>query len=159
MMVPIYVMIATFIAFLWGVEAVIKKNLLHKYDFVSMMIFVSVVYVACAIVMFFIKRKTIMRDAAKIETADVPWILFLALGPMFGANLLYYYILKDHDSSLVTAMVFSAPAFTLIISYLWFKEKIDAYGLSGILCILLGVCLIANNDGSAKRDVFLFDKF
>jgi drug/metabolite transporter (DMT)-like permease len=71
---------------------------------------------------------------------------------------MYYYILKNHESSIISALVYSSPVFTLIIAYIFLKERLDIYGISGIFLMILGVILVSNNNKFSKEMEFLSNK-
>jgi drug/metabolite transporter (DMT)-like permease len=77
---------------------------------------------------------------------------------IFLANMMYYYILKNHESSIISALVYSSPVFTLIIAYIFLKERLDIYGISGIFLMILGVILVSNNNKFSKEMEFLSNK-
>ncbi len=71
---------------------------------------------------------------------------------------MYYYILKNHESSIISALIYSSPVFTLIIAYIFLKERLDIYGISGIFFMILGVILVSNNNKFSKEMEFLSNK-
>lgn len=71
---------------------------------------------------------------------------------------MYYYILKDHETSIISALIYSSPVFTLVIAYLFLKERLDIYGFSGILAIIVGVILVSQNNQSSRHLEFLTNK-
>ena len=65
------------------------------------------------------------------------------------------YLLEDNDSYIITALVCISPFFTLILAYLFTKEKITIYGVLGTIFIVFGILLISYNDKHYKREGFL----
>ena len=141
----IYILIALFIAFLWGLHPIVNKYLLNKYEPFTIMLLASLVYFGTMVVVSILRWNEIQRDLNKMSTYDFTILSLLAFFAVFVANTLYYYILRGHTSSIVSALIFSGPAFTLVISYFILKEKLSLYGLLGILSIILGVTLISQN--------------
>lgn len=141
----IYIVVALFIAFLWGLHPIVNKYLLNKYEPFTIMLLASLVYFISMAVVSTIWMKEIKSDLNKMTTTDFTVLSLLAFFAIFIANTLYYYILRGNTSSIVSALIFSGPAFTLIISYFILKEKLSLYGLLGILSIILGVILISQN--------------
>jgi drug/metabolite transporter (DMT)-like permease len=76
---------------------------------------------------------------------DSATLIGLAFFAVFFANSLYYYVLKENSSSITSALIFSAPAFTLVLSYLLLKEKLNLNGLLGVISIIIGVIFISQN--------------
>ena len=140
-----YIFIALFIAFLWGAHPVINKYLLSKYTPFTIMLLASLVYFCLMVTVSIIRMKDLKNDLNKMSSKDAVILTMLAFFAVFIANTLYYYLLKDHPSSIISALIFSSPAFTLILSYLFLKERIRLYGLLGVLSIILGVVLISQN--------------
>jgi len=93
------------------------------------------------------RHKEIYRDWLIMTPMDIGILILLPIFTVFLANILYYNILKTHESSIISALIYSSPVFTLIIAYLFLKERLDIYGLSGVCAIILGVILIAMNNG------------
>lgn len=141
----IYIVVALFIAFLWGIHPIVNKYLLTKYEPFTIMLLASLVYFISMVTVSMIWIKEIKRDLNKMTTRDFTVLSLLAFFAVFIANTLYYYILRGNTSSIISALIFSAPAFTLFVSYFILKEKLSGYGLLGILSIILGVVLISQN--------------
>ena len=100
-------------------------------------------------------HKEIYRDWLMMTPMDIGILIMLPIFTVFLANILYYNILKTHESSIISALIYSSPVFTLIIAYLCLKERLDIYGLSGVCAIILGVILIAMNN---RRNEYLSQK-
>jgi len=56
--------------------------------------------------------------------------------------MIYFYILKDHESSIISALIYTCPVFTVILSYLFLKERLTIYKLVGIVFVVFGVTLL-----------------
>jgi drug/metabolite transporter (DMT)-like permease len=154
----IYIVIALAISFLWGVQPVIHKHLLKKFTPITLMLVSSIVYFALLIVTSVIKNKEVTTDFEKMTAKDLGILVALSVFTAFLANIMYYYILKDHESSIISALIYSSPVFTLVIAYLFLKERLDIYGFSGVLAIIVGVILISQNNQSSRHLEFLTNK-
>jgi drug/metabolite transporter (DMT)-like permease len=153
-----YIAIALAISFLWGVQPVIHKHLLKKFTPITLMLVSSIVYFALLIVTSVIKNKEVIADFEKMTAKDLGILVALSIFTAFLANIMYYYILKDHESSIISALIYSSPVFTLAIAYLFLKERLDIYGFSGIMAIIVGVILISQNNQSSRHLEFLTNK-
>ena len=92
-----------------------------------------------------------MLQPKKITKKDIIIIVLTSAIATFMANVLYYTILKNHESSLISALIYSSPIFTLILAYIFLKERINTIGIFGILFIVLGIICIAMNNGTSKE--------
>jgi len=141
-----YIFLALFIGFLGGLSPVIHKTLLHKYNQVTIIVLSSFLYASCSLFYGIYYREVIINDLHKITTNDFLIIAFTAIITAFFANILYYNVLKKHDSHIISALIYSSPIFTLILAYLFLHEKIHFFGGLGIFLILFGVISITYND-------------
>jgi drug/metabolite transporter (DMT)-like permease len=142
-----FIAIALCVSFLWGTQPVIHKYLLNKFGFITIMFISTLIYFGLVITLALSRHKEIYRDWLIMTPTDIGILILLPIFTVFLANILYYNILKTHESSIISALIYSSPVFTLIIAYLFLKERLDIYGLSGVCAIILGVILIAMNNG------------
>jgi drug/metabolite transporter (DMT)-like permease len=152
--IPKYIYVALFIAFLWGIHPILNKILLGKFNFSTVFVLNNLVYCLAVLIFVYINYTEISKDVKKLNGHDVLILCTVALIAGFLANLLYYYVLKSHESSLVSALVCSSPIFTLIIAHFFMKEELNGFGILGILFIVLGVVCISFNDGNYKLENF-----
>ena len=147
----IYILLALIISFLWGLQPIVHKYLMQKFNAITLMLISSIVYCSMVILVSIARNKEIIDDINKITPKDASIIVILAAFTVFLTNMMYYYILKNHESSIVSALIYSSPVFTLILAYLFLKERLDIFGVSGILSIVIGVVLIAHNNQSSRN--------
>jgi len=154
-MVPTYILLALCIAFLWGIQPVIHKYLLKKINAITIMLISSMVYLfALLIKVSFSQTYTLfINDIRKLSPKDYLIITMTSVFSVFLANMIYYYILKDNETSIIVSLMYSAPIFTLLLSYLFLNERLEPVGIIGIFLIFLGVVCISLNNNTSK----LFD--
>jgi drug/metabolite transporter (DMT)-like permease len=145
-------LLTLFSSFLWGISPIITKRLIMKYDRYTIMILFSFTYVFCLLLTIPYYGKGLIKDMVKFDNSDVLIILFQGIFVLFFGNIIYYYVLKDNNTSLITALESCAPFFTLILSYFLLNEKINISGVIGIVFIVVGVFFISYND--TKLNVF-----
>jgi len=155
--IPSYIYVALFVAFLWGIHPILNKILLGKFSVPTVLVLSNAVYFLAVLVFIYVNYSEISKDIKKITAQDILLLITVSIGAGFLANLLYYYVLKSHESSLVSALVFSSPIFTLIVAYFFMKEELNSFGILGILLITLGVVCIAYNDGNYKLENFFIN--
>jgi uncharacterized membrane protein len=148
-MIPSYILYALLISFLWGIQPIIHKYLLQKINGITILVLSSFVYFIASFLISFITKNhnIIIKDLKIMNRKDYMIIIFTTFFTVFLANIIYYYILKRHQTSFISSLINSAPIFTLIVSYLFLKENIEPIGVIGILLMTLGVfCVSFNND-------------
>ena len=141
-----YIFLALIISFLWGIQPVFYKHLLKKFDRITIMLFSSIIYFLCVTIFSIINKKKILSDIHKFTFNDIFILVGVSIFTIFVTNMIYYYILKNHKSSIISALIYSSPIFTLIISYLYLNERLDKNGFLGIISIIIGVILISQNN-------------
>lgn len=122
------------------------------------MFFSSAVNFSLIVLLAISRIKEVTSDINKLTPRDILLIVGISVFAIFMANMIYYYILKNHESSLISALIYSSPIFTLILAYLFLEEKIDKYGISGIIAVIIGIILISQNNKSSKELEFLSSK-
>jgi len=141
----IYIVLALIVSFLWGTIPVIHKYLLTKYQPITIMLLSNVIYLSLLLITLIFYRKVFINDINKMSHNDIVIIVVASISGLYIAYNIYYYILKDHKSSIISALIYSSPIFTLIVAYLFLKERLSIYGYLGIFSILLGVIFISQN--------------
>jgi drug/metabolite transporter (DMT)-like permease len=131
------------VAFLWGSQPILHKMLLKDLNFITIMLFSEVALVVCSVVfMLCVPRhlKGFVDDVRHhLNLRCFMLIALVSVGTIFLSTILYYTILKDHTTSVVTSIIYTAPVFTLLLSQVLLKEKMNASGLLGIALIVGGV--------------------
>ena len=153
-----YIFVALFISFLGGTTPLIHKLVLQKLNKITIMVIGGFIYFALLLTLLFVNYDIISKDIPKITYKDVGLIAFVSGIAGFAGNLLYLYVLKKHSSSIISALVYSSPIFTLLLAYALNTEKIGPMGVIGIVLVVLGIACIAFNDSFFKLEEFrLFD--
>lgn len=134
-----------FVSLLWGTGPVVHKYLLSKYKPLTIMFIETLIYLLLLFITVLFDYKEVMKDINKISFHDLIIFTLMSTFVFYLAYRLYYSILGDHKSSLISALIYSSPVFTLILAYLFLKERLSLYGYLGILFIILGVICISQN--------------
>jgi len=146
---------AILVSFFWGIQPIIHKILLTKLDPRIILVIGSVFYTLCLICFTIFNWSDLKREANKLNIRTVFIIGILSVITAFVANLIYLYILKKQESYIISALIYSCPIFTLILSYIFLKEKITPIGGVGVILIILGVICIVFNESHEKFERFL----
>jgi drug/metabolite transporter (DMT)-like permease len=142
---PIYIFYSVIVSFLWGIAAIIHKIFLKNITDITFMCMSGVIYFLLILFWIMYNNKIIQNDLKKIDANTYFWIFIAVFFGLFISNALYFYVLKYNDPSIVVAITFSCPLFTLLGAYFILNERIHTYGLLGILSIVLGIVLISLN--------------
>ena len=147
-----YILVALFIALIWGISPILYKHLLDRYHPISIIVFVSIVYIGCVFVLGCYNHKTVLEDCNKIGFDDMFWVFIVSITGLFIANVLQMTVLKDNDPSIVSPIIYSCPLFTLLLAYLLFNSTINTPCIIGSLLIVSGVlCISTCSDNSATK--------
>lgn len=141
------VIAALIIAFLWGSAPIMHKFIFNTRPISPETIVVvgGAVYAACIVFYFLYHRKLVLSEMKVVDKSTVMMMLFNALVAGFFANYLYYHIIKRYPGHMVSALIYSAPFFTLILAYIFLQEDISAWSALGIALIVSGVLLLTTN--------------
>lgn len=134
------------ISALWGILPVVHKFLLDGISGSTLMILGSVFYTSCIAVYAVVERKTLVPQVSVMSWTTLAIIATLSITTGFFANLIYYHVLKHGSSSVVSALIYSSPVFTVILAYFWLRERLSLAGYLGVAFIVAGVVLLAFND-------------
>ena len=144
-MEPIYIFYSIIVSFLWGTAAIIHKIFLKNISDITFMCMSGIFYFLILIFYIMYNNKIITNDLKKMDANTYLWIFIAVFFGLFISNALYFYVLKRNEPSVVVAITFSCPLFTLLGAYFILNEKIHSYGLLGILSIVFGIILISLN--------------
>ena len=95
----IYIFIAIFISFLWGIQPIVHKHLLNKYNFITIMLISTIVNFSLILAVSITRNKEVFADMNKLTFRDLFILVLVSSFTIFLANMMYYYILKNHESS------------------------------------------------------------
>lgn len=133
------------VSLLWGVAPILHKQLYALgLRPKSLMAFGGFAYLTILSVWAFCNWKDIRPDVKRL--AD--WRVLALVGASAGltallSSLIYYHLINEHAAHLVTAITYSAPVFTLFLSWWLLKERVSPLGIAGVVLIVAGVILIA----------------
>jgi drug/metabolite transporter (DMT)-like permease len=154
-MKTIYLLMSLFTSFIWGLSPVIQKHLLQKFDKRSLMLFYSSTNVLFVTLLLSFYNNKLYADIKSVNTYDILMISTYTFFTIFLAKLLFLEVLKYNNAHEVAAIEGIYPFFTLLLAYLFLKEKITIFGFMGVLFIVLGVVCISFNDTNFNLEEFV----
>jgi drug/metabolite transporter (DMT)-like permease len=151
----IYIILSIFTSFLWGASPVIQKQLLKKFDKKTLMLFYSSANVLFVTLMMSFYNNNLYSDLKSLNTYDIFLVFAYTFFTIFMANLIFLEVLKYNNAHEVAAIEGIYPFFTLLLAYLFLKEKITIFGVLGVILVVLGVVCISMNDSEFKLEEFI----
>jgi len=151
----IYIILSIFTSFLWGASPVIQKQLLKKFDKKTLMLFYSSANILFVTLMMSFYNNHLYSDIKSLNIYDIFLVFAYTFFTIFMANLIFLEVLKYNNAHEVAAIEGIYPFFTLLLAYLFLKEKITIFGVLGIILVVLGVVCISMNDSEFKLEQFL----
>lgn len=136
------------ISVLWGVQPIMCKNLLENMSHTSVMLITSIIDIICVVLYAIYHQDDIKTD--KITKNNFLALLFISVFTIFLTSIMYYNILKDNKSSIVTALTYTAPIFTLLAGYITLEEQVKIKDIFGILLIVVGVVVLTYGNDDTK---------
>ena len=83
----------------------------------------------------------------KIEKQDLKWFLGTGLGSLFINNLAYAETVQRASLSVAVVLLYTAPFFVMIMSILFFKEKLTLQKVVALLLSFAGCVLVVGLSG------------
>lgn len=138
------------VSFLYGVSPLLHKYVIdfHDINCYTMMLISSTVFFACSLMCCVLYKDVIKTDidTLKSRTNILLLLVLSAFFSVFIANLLYFKVLQKANtkSYIVSALIFTSPLFTLLLSYLFIQEKIKLRAVLGVILVVLGIMVISS---------------
>lgn len=137
----VYILIALFVAFLWGLLPVVHKYVLQKHNIITVIVFSALIYALCTLILAWLYWPSIKKDLRIIDKNTILLLTIVTIFAGFLANIIYMYVLEKHDSHIISALVYTSPVFTLILAILFLNEKPTMLSLIGIFLIISGIIM------------------
>jgi uncharacterized membrane protein len=138
-----YLFFAILIATIWGIVPFFTRYVLRKIHYKSLILIESILAFSISMVFCCCHRNDIINDFGNIDVLCVFAIVLIGLS-VFSANILYYSIIKDHETYLISAITSMSPLIVLFISYFFLKENMNFSKIVGVFLIVSGVFFITH---------------
>ena len=135
---------ALVVAVLWGFAAILENLLVKKFNPLFLYVISGATFGVSALAVYLWNRSSIDAMFGRATARDLGVAVLMALGAVVLAN--YFFLLaleKTSKPSVVTAMAYCAPIFTLIGSIVILQYKVSRLELVGIATTIAGVCIVA----------------
>lgn len=143
---------STFAILLWGLSYIWTDQLINLGIPIFYFVFVRILLAGIILFLF----NTASSRIKRIQRRDLPKFLLLSLCEPFIYFLCETYGLKETGSPTLSAMVIATiPIFSIGAGILFFKEKINAINIAGILLSLVGIVMVAMAKGELGENFML----
>lgn len=143
---------STFAILLWGMSYIWTDKLINLGIPIFYFVFVRILLAGIILFLF----NTASSRIKRIQRRDLPKFLLLSLCEPFIYFLCETYGLKETGSPTLSAMVVATiPIFSIGAGILFFKEKINAINIAGILLSLVGIVMVAMAKGELGENFML----
>ena len=141
------VMMSLIVSLLYGISPVLYRYIstIHPYEihaFTLLLISASVFFV-CTLMCYVFHSGRVKHDLNNLYKNKNALIMLLlsSILSVFIANLLYFMVLNKSNtkSYIVSALVFTSPLFTLMLSYIFLEEDITYTALFSVGLIVAGI--------------------
>ena len=144
--------VSLFAIILWGISYIWTNQLIALDIPVTYFVFVRILF--AGLDLFLLNAAS--GRIAKIKRRDIPKFLLLAFFEPFIYFICESYGVKETGSPTLSAMIIATiPIFSVGAGVIFFKEKINAVNISGILMCLLGIVLVVMSKGELGKH-FIF---
>lgn len=141
---PLIYIVSIFAITLWGMSYIWTDQLIALGIPIFYFVFVRIFIAGTVLFLFNAAYGRIKR----IQKKDLPRFLLLALCEPFIYFLCETYGLKETGSPTLSAMVIATiPIFSIGAGVLFFREKVNAVNIGGILLSLAGIIMVAMSKG------------
>ena len=144
--------VSLFAIILWGISYIWTNQLIALDIPVTYFVFVRILL--AGFVLFLLNAAS--GRIAKIKKKDLPKFLLLAFFEPFIYFICESYGVKETGSPTLSAMIIATiPIFSIGAGMLFFKERVNAVNVAGILLCLGGIVLVVMSKGALGRH-FIF---
>lgn len=139
------IFVSLIVSFLYGVSPILHKiifnnNTIHYY---TLLCITSLIFFVCSIFIYISNYKIINNNISLFSRKTILLIIIGAILSTFIANLLYFKVIQYSKSYLVSALIFSSPFFTLLLSLIFLDETINMMSFIGVSLIITGTIILS----------------
>jgi drug/metabolite transporter (DMT)-like permease len=130
----------------WAISTHIDKYLVDKYfhnsDTAVLIVFTALVGAFALPVIWLFEPSVLSLPLSAMAVMTVSGILYM------GAMLFYLRALQSEEASAVAPFFQLSTIFTLLLAYVFLREKLGLFQLTGIALIVLGALSVSGNGGA-----------
>ena len=143
---PLFVLMASV---LWGSMGIITRYVAAIGFNTRQTAAVRITSAAVVLILFLLITD---RSKLKIRKEDFKWFLGTGLGSLFINNLAYAATVQRASLSVAVVLLYTAPFFVMIMSVLFFKEKLTLQKIAALFLSFAGCILVVGLSGANVGD-------
>ena len=91
--------------------------------------------------------------ALRVERRDFAFLVPLGLVGIGAFYLLYFYTVRESTVGTAAILLYSAPAFVVVLAWLFLREPLNAAKVSGLMLTIAGISLVIGAHDPANLEV------
>lgn len=123
----------------WGIIGIFTR-ILSQIGFSSLQITASRCFVTALCLIIYLAIKD--RDKLKIDFKDIWYFLGTGIGSIVFFNICYFLTIEQTTLSIAAILLYTAPFFVIILSAIFFNEKITPKKIIALIIAFVGCILI-----------------
>lgn len=132
---------------LWGVTGIFVRTL----EGMGLNTF-HLIFFRCSVTALVMFVFLLITDKSKLKISINDWWYFFGTGVLsfllFG--FCYFYTISHASMSIAAILLYTSPFFVILMARIFFKEKITANKVTGLILAVIGCFLICNTDRNTK---------
>jgi drug/metabolite transporter (DMT)-like permease len=100
-----------------------------------------------------VRARDARREGSEVERRDLGFLLPLGLVGIGAFYLLYFYTLRESTVGTAAILLYSAPAFVVVLAWLFLREPLNASKVLGLLLTIAGISLVVGAYDPANLEV------
>ena len=133
---------------LWGIITVFIKRLSASgLDAMN----ISLIRMAVAAPLFTVFALAKDRHALKIRPRDIPLFIGTGIISVVLFNCFYFYTMIHSQASIAVVLLYTSPVFIMLMSAVFFREKITARKIAALILTVAGCVLVTGLAGGGYR--------
>jgi len=134
-------------ATLWGLTGIFVRNL-ESMGLSTM----HMLFFRCSVTSVIMFIFLLIKDKSKLKINIKDWWYFFGTGILsfllFGFS--YFYTITHASMSIAAILLYTSPFFVIVMARIFFKEKITANKVAGLMLAVIGCFLICNTDKNVQ---------
>ena len=139
---PLFVLMASV---LWGSMGIVTRYVVAIGFNTRQTAAVRITSAAAVLILFLLITD---RSKLKLRKEDFKWFLGTGLGSLFINNLAYAATVQRASLSVAVVLLYTAPFFVMIMSVLFFKEKLTVQKIAALFLSFAGCILVVGLSGA-----------